>query len=49
MKVIERIKDGLVEAALSTEAWIITSGLDNVCKITFIAIVYRVMLHFREP
>ena len=30
IKFIENIKDGLVEAALSTEVWIITNGLDNV-------------------
>ncbi|XP_063677465.1 transient receptor potential cation channel subfamily M member-like 2 isoform X3 [Bolinopsis microptera] len=28
-ELIEKIKDGLVEAALSTQAWIITSGVDS--------------------
>ena len=29
-QLINKIKDGLVEAALSTQAWMITSGVDNV-------------------
>ena len=50
IKFIENIKGGLVEAALSTEAWIITSGLDNVCVFeNIISIITQLYVHDSQP